>query len=234
MPNVYSDTLTHDATLVWLSPPSRDVIPVGGVAMRTAPPPTVHDDVAVGELATVRVGVALAVVDDTPGTDEPAVAMPIPVRVAEVAAATEAVEGRVSVLEPAVGDDQTPIEAVTLALPLAGVQAADTLTPDDAVELRASLVGVDTLTLADVATVQMPLQAVAVDDTPPADLVDLSLDKLTLAVSDTLTVGDVAGRLQSVTVAVADDIVVDERRNASIVAPKKIKIHGRPGQAGTR
>ncbi|HSE47509.1 MAG TPA: hypothetical protein VLA89_19605 [Gemmatimonadales bacterium] len=234
MPNVYSDTLTHDATLVWLSPPSRDVIPVGGVAMRTAPPPTVHDDVAVGELATVRVGVALAVVDDTPGTDEPAVAMPIPVRVAEVAAATEAVEGRVSVLEPAVGDDQTPIEAVTLALPLAGVQVGDDLPPSDAVTLRMGLVVADDLIPADAVAVAMPVGAVATDTALPTESVDLALNVLTVRVGDDVPVGEAVDRRQPITLEVSDTTVVGERRVAEMVAPKKIKIHGKPGQAGTR
>jgi hypothetical protein len=59
---------------------------------------------------------------------------------------------------------------------------------------------------------------------PPAELVELALNVLTLAVIDTVTVTEVATRLQPISLAVADTTAVDERRNAAMAKPKKIRI----------
>jgi hypothetical protein len=226
MPNVYSDTLTHDAILVWLQPPARDV--VGGVSMRTAPPPVVGDDIVVGELARVQVGLALVVFDDAPGADGMITSTGLPVLAVDAAAPTEAVEGRVGVLLPAVSDVLAPGEAVTLTLPLPGVAVVDSLVPDDAVALRSGLVVVDDLVPTDAATVQMPLQVVAVEAGTPTEVVAPALNALFPSVVDTVTVTEVATRLQPITLVVEDTTAVDERRNASMARPKKIKIRG-PG-----
>jgi hypothetical protein len=227
VPNVYSDTLTHDAILVWLAPPDRDVI--GGVQMQTAPPPAVGDDIAVGELARVQVGLALAVADDIPGDDDVTARTVLPVMAVDGAAAGEAVEGRVGVLLLAVGDDRPPAEAVTLALPLAGVSVADTPTPTEAVALRASLVVEDTLAPDDLVVVALPAAPTAVDLAAPTEAVALALNVLTLSVVDAIAVGELASRLANVVLQVADAIEIDERRFAAIVKAKKIKI--RPPQS---
>lgn len=225
MPNVYSDTLTHDAVLVWLAPPSRDV--VGSVQMRTAPPPVVGDEVPVTEDVTVQIGFAPAVSDDSPGTEAIALNLPLLPLVVDVAGPGESVEGRLGVLLPAVSDDRPPAEAVTLVLPLAGVSAVDALTPGEAVELRAALVVVDTIVLDDVAVIVLrPAPAVA-DVVPPTEAVAVALNVLTLSVADALAVGELASLLGNVVLQVADAITIDERRFATIVKPKKVRIRGR-------
>jgi hypothetical protein len=226
MPNVYSDTLSHDAVMVWLAPPSRDI--VGGVQMRTAPPPTVGDDVPVGELATVRVGLVFAVTDDTPAAEAVTARLVLPVMVVDILAPDEAATARLGVLLPAVGDDLLPTDVVVLALRLPGVSVTDDAAVADSVEIRAALVGVDTLVPTDAATVQMPVPAAGVDVVGPTDAVALALNVLTLAVSDAPAAVDVAGILTPIVIQVGDTMVVDERRNASMLAPKKIKIHGKP------
>jgi len=223
--NVYSDTLTHDAILVWLSPPARDVI--GGVAMRTAPPPTVADAVPVAELAFVQIGTVLAVADDSPAAEAVTARLILQVLAADDLPAGEVVLGRLSVLLPAVGDDLPPGEALTLALPLPGVSVADALTPDDTVALRASLAVADLLTPTDAAAAQLPLGAIAVDAVPVAEGVNVGLNVLVVRVGDDSPVGEAVTRRQSITLVVVDTIVVDERRNASLLAPKKIKVRGR-------
>lgn len=227
--NVYSDTLSHDAVLVWLAPPTRDV--VGGVQMRTAPPPNVSDAVVVADLATLTVVMALAVSDASPGADVVTPGLSLPVLAVDTGAPGEAVSARQNVLLPAVGDDLASADAVTLALVLPGLSVSDALVATDAVELRSALVGVDALTPTDTATVQMPVQAVGADDGAAGELVQLYLNVLTLAVFDAPAPADVAALLAPVVVQVGDDTVVDERRNVATAIPKKIKVRGR---AGTR
>ena len=230
MPSVYSDTLTHDAVLVWLSPQDRDA--VGGVQMRTAPPPAVSDDVPVTDQVTVQVGLALAVADSTPGTEALAFSLPLLPQVADAVAPGEAVAGRLSVLLPTVGDDRLATEAVTVSLVLPGVSVVDALVPTDAVELRASLVVVDTLTPSDAAAVALPTAPTAVDVVVPTEAVVIALNVLTLSISDAIPVGELVSPLAHVTLNVADILTIDERRFASFKVPKKVHVKGGPpGQA---
>lgn len=219
---VVDDLLPHDAIQVWLAPASRDV--VGGVQMRTAPPPVVHDDIAVGEGVAVRVGMAVAVVDDTPGSEAVTVRAPIPVLGVDAVVVGEVVQGRFNVLGPAVGDDLPPSEAVTLALPLPGVLAVDTVVPDDVVELRLGLTASDTLTPADAVAVVLPMGATAVDQGAPAEAVEVALNVLIVQVADAIPVEEAVDRRQPITLVAADTIVVGERRVAETAAPKKVKI----------
>lgn len=229
MPSVYSDTLTHDAVLVFLSRQDRDA--VVGVQMRTAPPPVVGDDVTVLEAVTVRVGLALAVADDTPVDD--AITDPglgLPVRAVDALAPGEAVEGRVSVLLPAVGDDRPAAEALTLALFLPGVAVVDSLSPTDVVALRASLAVEDSVTPGELAVVVLPTAPTAVDVVAPTEAVALALNVLTLAIVDAVPVGEQVSPLANVALEVADAIVLEERRFVVAVKPKKVKIRPTPGQ----
>lgn len=225
MPNVYSDTLTHDAVMVWLSPPSRDV--VGGVQMRTAPPPAVEDTVSVAEGVTVRVGLALAVVDDTLATEEIALTLPLLPRVADVSVVGESVEGRVGVLLPAVSDDLAAGEAVTLALVLPGVSVADALTPSEAVELRAALVVVDEVTPDDAAIVALPTALAVADAVTPLEHVTIDLNVLVVQVADVATPTEAVTLVKPITLVVADSLAITERWFVSMNAPKKVKIRGR-------
>lgn len=223
--NVYSDTLSHDAVLVWLAPPDRDVI--GGIQMRTAPPPDIADTITVTELVRVQAGVTPVVEDSLTPTDAVEVALPMGVVGVDVGAAGEAVEGRLTPLLAAVSDDQPVAEALTLALLLAGVSVADAVTADEAVTLRAGLVVHDDLTPTDVAAAALPAAPVAVEVVGPTDAVALALNVLTLAVVDAVVPGDVVSLLAPIAIEVEDETVVEERRVATIVKPKKIKIRGR-------
>lgn len=225
MPNVYSDTLSHDAVMVWLSPPTRDV--VGGIQMRTAPPPSVGDDLTVTDPVTVVISMTPQVVDTQAESELAVVAMGIPVLAVDVGTPAEAVVARQSVLLAVGGDDLAPTDAVTLALPIPGVLAADAVGVGEGVDLRAALVAVDTLAPAESVTVQLPTGLSAVDTVGPTDAVALVLNVLTPAVGDDVGPVDMVQVIRPVTINVNDTEIVDERRFAAMAAPKKIKIHGR-------
>lgn len=223
--NVYSDTLSHDAVLVWLAPPGRDV--VGGIQMRTAPPPDIADTITVTELVRVQAGVTPVVEDSLTATETVTVALPMAVVGMDANTATEAVEGRLTPLLAAVSDDPAPVDAVTLALLLSGVSVADALTPGETVELRAGLVVHDDLTPTDVAAAALPAAPVVADLVGPTDAVALALNVLTLAVTDAAGPVDVVSLLAPIAIEVDDETVVEERRVATIVKAKKVRIRGR-------
>ena len=226
--NVYSDTLSHDAVLVWLAPPDRDVI--GGVQMRTAPPPDLADTVTVTELVRVQAGVTPAVEDSLTATEAVAVALPMAVVGVDVGAAGEAVEGRLTPLLAAVSDDRPPADVVALSVVLPGVSVADALTAGESVELRVGLVVYDDLTPTDLAAAALPTAPVDAEVVGPTDSVALALNVLTLTVVDAAGPVDVVSLLAPIAIEVDDDTVVEERRVASIVKPKKIRIRGRGAQ----
>lgn len=221
-PSVYSDTLAHDAVLVWLQPPSRDV--VGGVQMRTAPPPDVFETILVDEAVTVRIGLALAVADDVPAAEDVTARTVLPVMAVDVLGLGEAVSALQSVLLAAVSDDLALGEAVALTLRLPGVEVVDTLVPDEAVAVRMGLVAVDEISVGELAAVALRLAASVSDAASPTEAVALSLDKLTISVVDAVPVTEQVELRRPVTINVFDGITVEERRFASLKAPRRVKI----------
>lgn len=222
--NVYSDTLSHDAVLVWLTPASRDVI--GGVQMRTAPPPDVAETVVLDEQVLVQVGTIPAGADEIAVTEALVVALPIPVLVLDAAPPGEAVAALQSVLLASVGDDRPVEEGVTAALLLSGINVASTLIPTEDVMVRIGLAVWDDLAVTDTAAAALTPAPVVSEAASPSEAVALVLHALFVAVADDGAPTESVLPLAHIALDVSELVDITERRFAATQRSRKIKIRG--------
>lgn len=165
---------------------------------RAAAPLTinVHDDIAIGESTTIqKTGELITVVgDNTAGTDDAQVRISMAVVVGDDDTAVEAVVVAVTPLYIAVSDDAPSTDAATLSITMRVVVSdANAATESVTVTLNPLLVSVsDDDSPTEAVTVSLPTQIVIVvaDDLTVTEFVNISSGALLVVAVDALTVSE--------------------------------------------